>query len=145
MKYPTRFNTYRCNTYISADATFISLTNTGTLMRLLLILALFTISNVHAEPMVYKTFNDADRQLNLIYQEYIKKLDGDKRVAFVKTQKAWIDYKELDCNFQTYGKEGKESMSALSECYKEHAESRIKIINEYNTCNEQEPGCPALK
>lgn len=112
-------------------------------MRFSLILFLLVIPKAHAEPLVFKTFHEADKQLNLIYQDYIKKLDEDKRIAFVKTQKAWIDYKELDCNFQTYGKEGKESISALSECYKQHIESRIKIINYYNTCRSEEPSCPA--
>jgi len=113
-------------------------------MRFPLILLLLIVPKVQAEPLTYKTFHEADKQLNLIYQDYIKKLDEDKRIAFVKTQKAWIDYKELDCNFQTYGKEGKESISALSECYKQHIESRIKVINYYNTCNASEPSCPAL-
>lgn len=113
-------------------------------MRFSLILFLLIIPKAQAEPLVYKTAAEADKHLNTLYQEYIKKLDEDKRIAFVKTQKAWIDYKELDCNFQTYGKEGKDSMTALSDCYKQHIESRIKIINFYNTCHAEDRNCPAI-
>lgn len=111
-------------------------------MRFLFLCLLFVMPHAHAESLVYKTYHDADRYLNQIYQDYIKKLDGDKRIAFVKTQRAWIDYKELDCNFQTYGKEGKESVSALTECYKQHVEARIKIIQYYNACNINDANCP---
>ncbi len=121
------------------------LTNTELILRFSLILFLLLIPKAQAETLVYKTANEADKHLNVIYQDYIKKLDEDKRVAFVKTQKAWIDYKELDCNFQTYGKEGKDSMTALSECYKQHIESRIKIINYYNTCHVEERNCPVIE
>lgn len=112
------------------------------IFSILLVYGLWAVPFAHAETMVFKTYHDADRYLTQVYQEYIRKLDGDKRIAFVKTQKAWIDYKELDCNFQTYGKEGKESISALAECYKQHTESRIKIINYYNSCYESEASCP---
>lgn len=111
-------------------------------MRFLFVMFLFLIPNAYAESFAFKTYHEADRYLNQIYQEYIKKLDGDKRIAFVKTHRAWIDYKELDCNFQTYGKEGKESATALTECYKQHVESRIRIINYYNTCSESDANCP---
>lgn len=114
-------------------------------MRYLLIFMVLFIPNAYAEVPVFKTFAEAEKYLNTLYQEYIKKLDEDKRIAFVKTQKAWIDYKELDCNFQTYSKEGKETLNALSDCYKQHTESRIRILNYYNSCNPEQASCPTIQ
>lgn len=110
-------------------------------MRYLLIMLTLITSTAYAENLTFKTFADAEKHLNLVYQDYIKKLDEDKRIAFVKTQKAWIDFKEMDCNYLASSRDVKDPSAILTECYKQHTEFRIKLINYYNSCIENDASC----
>ena len=39
----------------------------------------------------------ADERLNAVYQQILKKMDGDAQTKFRKAQRAWIAFRDLDC------------------------------------------------
>ena len=90
-------------------------------------------------------YSEADKKLNKLYKQYIKKLDDDPNLKskFIAAQRAWIKYKESDCDFQAKQTEGGSINSEIiGYCLTEHTINRIKKLEYYNTCEEGDLSCP---
>ncbi len=58
------------------------------------------------ETEAYKEYRKVDKELNLIYIQLKNKLDSIDRITLVKSQKAWIQYRDADCSFMSQGSSG---------------------------------------
>ena len=54
----------------------------------------------------YKAYRKAEKELNLVYNKLKNTLDKIDSIALVKSQKAWIQYRNADCSFLSQGGHG---------------------------------------
>jgi len=89
-----------------------------------------------------QVYEESDRYLNKEYNELIAYLNGldekKHKQHLVTTQKTWIKFRELDCNFYSDGQPIR-----LNKCLSERTIQRLKELEDFNTsyamgCN----GCP---
>ena len=100
------------------------------------------LSYSKVEGCFYNVYVESDKYLNKEYSELIRYLDGlDSKVhkdRLVNTQRAWIKFRDLDCEFDSGGQS-----TRLNICLSERTIQRLKELENYNVpyamgCN----GCP---
>jgi uncharacterized protein YecT (DUF1311 family) len=87
----------------------------------------------------------ADRRMNEVYRGAISSHSESKAVpALIRSQRAWLSYRDTVCKFESSGVEGG-SLHAFSSlrCLKTKTELRTTELQEYGSCNQ--PGCPWWK
>lgn len=89
-------------------------------------------------------FHAADAQLNTAYQAVTRRLtDTPARRSLVEAQRAWIRFRDAECEFDTRSSEGGSIRPLLfSGCQKRLTERRTADLNAYLSCNQD--GCPVL-
>jgi uncharacterized protein YecT (DUF1311 family) len=92
-----------------------------------------------------QAFEAADTALNRTYQEIQKRLagdaDGKKRIS--AAQKAWISFRDAECDFQTYlSKDGSIYPMLVSECITTLTKRRTEELKLYLNCEEGDLSCP---
>ncbi|MDI6027823.1 lysozyme inhibitor LprI family protein [Corticibacterium sp. UT-5YL-CI-8] len=90
----------------------------------------------------YKT---ADAKLNATYAEIVKRLsddeDGKKRLQ--AAQRAWIVYRDAECNFATgNAQEGSIYPMLQDNCLEGETLDRVKQLDVYLHCEEGDMSCP---
>ena len=53
-----------------------------------------------------KSYQAADRKLNQVYQKIIGNVSGEQEKILISAQQAWINFRDRNCNFKTYGSRG---------------------------------------
>lgn len=53
-----------------------------------------------------KSYQAADRKLNQVYQKIIGDVSGEQEKILISAQQAWINFRDRNCNFKTYGSRG---------------------------------------
>ncbi len=53
-----------------------------------------------------KTYQAADKKLNQVYQKVIARVDGEQQQILITAQQAWINFRDRNCNFETYRSRG---------------------------------------
>ncbi|MFE0017748.1 lysozyme inhibitor LprI family protein [Mesorhizobium sp. NPDC059054] len=88
-------------------------------------------------------FKKADAELNKLYKEIEARLkdDPDTTKLLVTAQKAWVAYRDGECDFQTAGG-GSIAGMAYPMCQTAITQSRIDDFKGYLKCEEGDPNCP---
>lgn len=64
-----------------------------------------------------ESYKAADRELNEVYRQLRSTVTGEQRSKLIDTQETWIQYRDRNCSFETFGNRGGTGYSAfLSGC-----------------------------
>jgi uncharacterized protein YecT (DUF1311 family) len=90
-------------------------------------------------------FKAADAELNSTYTEIEKRLreypDGAKRL--IATEKAWIGFRDAECDFQTFwSRQGSIYPLLVSECFTTMTKQRTEQLKVYLHCEDGDTLCP---
>ncbi|WP_456310152.1 lysozyme inhibitor LprI family protein [Serratia proteamaculans] len=88
-------------------------------------------------------YKKADKELNSTYQQVLKSTSGEQTALFRKAQKKWIEYRDADCQFQTFASsEGSVNSMNIGLCLKAKTEQRTKELKDMLSCPEGDVSCP---
>ena len=91
-----------------------------------------------------RDFTAADAQLNALYKKLVALLDAHERVSLVKAQRAWLAWRDAECDYRTISSEGGSIRPMLiGECDTELTANRIKDIKDQLKCSAGDLSCPA--
>ena len=107
--------------------------NIFTTLFILVAFSAATFSQTQAEMTMQfsEEYNKADKELNQIYGQLVKKIDPQEKQALVATEKAWIAYRDLQCKFEcmSYGRGSMYSMQ-YSACMTSMTKKRTSELKE---------------
>jgi len=89
-------------------------------------------------------FKKTDAKLGAAYKEIMSRLKGDdeKIELLKKAERAWIIFREAECNFSASGAEqGSIYPTIVSMCFDDVTKKRIVDLNTYLNCEEGDLGC----
>lgn len=84
-------------------------------------------------------------ELNKLYKEISNRLkdDADTLKALRNAQRAWISFRDAECDFAAINTQGGSIHSMLiTTCRNELTQARIKNFNTYLSCEEGDMSCP---
>lgn len=90
-------------------------------------------------------FKASDKKLNAAYGEIMKRLadDADGRKRLQTAQRAWVSFRDGECDFQTAGTTGGSIHPMLvAQCRTSLTDGRIKQLDAYLACEEGDMTCP---
>ncbi|CAM5451513.1 lysozyme inhibitor LprI family protein [Alcaligenes faecalis] len=90
-------------------------------------------------------YKNSDAELNKLYKEISHRLkdDADTLKALRNAQRAWISFRDAECDFAAINTEGGSIHSMLiTTCRNELTQARIKNFNTYLSCEEGDMSCP---
>ena len=91
-----------------------------------------------------RDFHTADARLNALYRSMMSRYDAPNQAVFKSAEKAWIAYRDAECNFETNGTAGGSINSMmLTQCRTEKTNARIKELNAQLHCDEGDLSCNA--
>ncbi|MFK6685772.1 lysozyme inhibitor LprI family protein [Acinetobacter baumannii] len=87
--------------------------------------------------------NSANQKINTVYANYMKELSPTEKLQLKEAQRAWIQYKEKDCQFQSSPVlKGSLYQFVHNACLVEKTETRTKELQDMQECRSgNEPGC----
>ncbi|MDF3866908.1 lysozyme inhibitor LprI family protein [Pseudomonas denitrificans (nom. rej.)] len=89
-------------------------------------------------------YKASDKRLNDLYGQYRQRLDAGQKKALTAAQKAWLNYRDLSCQFETAGAKGGSGYPmAYNNCLKAMTDNRIKELQVLSDCQEGDFNCPA--
>lgn len=53
-----------------------------------------------------ESYRAADRRLNDVYRQLSSTMRGEQKSKLIETQETWIQYRDRNCSFETYGNRG---------------------------------------
>ena len=72
---------------------------------------------------------NADAALNKIYKQLAAKLDGKEKTALRDAQRAWIAFRDKECEYRTIGDDGGSIRPMeLAMCARDMTEARAKAL-----------------
>lgn len=81
---------------------------------------------------ISKKFDYHDKILNQTYQKLVRSLDKSQAELLVIAERAWIDYREKDCQFAgSYHQGGTLQPVTIGECQVAHTKKRIELLKGY--------------
>ena len=92
-----------------------------------------------------KAYQASDAELNKLYKQIEGRLkdDADTRKLLVSAQKAWIGFRDAECEFSSSGvAEGSAYPATVSMCLDGLTQSRIDTFRGYLDCEEGDMSCP---
>jgi uncharacterized protein YecT (DUF1311 family) len=87
---------------------------------------------------------DADDRLNAAYAKVVRQLGDDAagKAALKKAQRAWIAFRDAECDFRTSGSEqGTIYPAFYAGCLAEVTDARTADLEDVLACEEGDPGC----
>src|SRR5215469_11032103 len=88
-------------------------------------------SQIEMNDCAAKEFHDADQKLNKLYAELSRKLEPDRLEKLKEAERAWIKFRDADCDFQTYlNRGGTIYPMVYNGCLTENAKNRIKQLEQ---------------
>jgi len=87
----------------------------------------------------------ADKELNDLYKQITARLkdDPEAKQLLVKAQRAWIVFRDAECNFSASGVEGGSVYPLIySNCITAQTKARIEAFKTYLKCKEGDLSCP---
>lgn len=88
-------------------------------------------------------YKKADKELNSTYQQVLKSTAGEQTALFRKAQRKWIEYRDADCQSQTFAwRDGSISSMNFGLCLKAKTEQRTKELKDMLNCPEGDVSCP---
>ena len=94
----------------------------------------------------HQDYAAADKELNKAYGDIMRRLsdDADARKLLQAAQRAWIAFRDAECNFATADSQGGSIHPMLmSGCLQGLTESRTEQLGGYLECEEGDMSCPA--
>ena len=91
------------------------------------------------------TFKTADGTLNSVYKTIMARLKSadETRVSLVGAQKAWLAFRDAECDFEAAGARGGSiEPMVVAQCRTRLTESRSKALRVFLACEEGDAGCP---
>jgi len=78
-----------------------------------------------------KEYERIDNRLNALYKQLLNSLENPKKLK--EAQKAWIRFRNLDCDYASSGilKEGSYYYYSQTACYIDQTEKRIRDLQKY--------------
>lgn len=79
-------------------------------------------------------YGKADKELNNLYQQMIKKLKGKAKNNLITAQKAWVNFRDKNCDFEVTGYVGATGYGeALFNCLERVTKERIIELKKQGT------------
>ena len=83
----------------------------------------------------YKVFQQADARLNRVYAQTVAKLDPDARKLLRDAERAWVDYRDKECESQTAGSAGGSIRPMyIAQCQTALTKRRIRELEAERDC-----------
>lgn len=92
-----------------------------------------------------KSFKASDGELNVLYKRIEKRLndDADKTKLMVAAQRAWLAFRDAECDFSSSGVIGGTLYPlAVTQCRDALTKERIKTFKAWLNCSEGDLSCP---
>ncbi|NKK67731.1 lysozyme inhibitor LprI family protein [Rhizobium leguminosarum] len=92
-----------------------------------------------------ESLKKSDAEMNKVYKEIEGRLkdDADTTKLLVATQKAWIAFRDAECNFQSSTVQGGTAYPFVnSSCHDGLTQSRTEALKVYLKCNDGDLDCP---
>ncbi|OIS90806.1 lysozyme inhibitor LprI family protein [Brucella cytisi] len=92
-----------------------------------------------------ESLKKSDAEMNKVYKEIEGRLknDADTTKLLVATQKAWIAFRDAECDFQSSTVKGGTAYPFVnSSCHDDMTQSRTKDLKAYLKCDEGDLDCP---
>lgn len=92
-----------------------------------------------------QAYSKADRELNSVYKQIAGRLKDDAGTTklLVAAQKAWIAFRDAECNFSSSTVQGGSAYPFISNsCLYDKTKSRIQDLKVYLKCTEGDMDCP---
>lgn len=88
-------------------------------------------------------FEAADKRLNKAYRALTKRLEAEPLEILKQSQRAWIGFRDSECEFQAYWtKGGTASPGVGTQCMAVVTKARVKQLEAYLNCEEGDMTCP---
>ena len=90
-------------------------------------------------------FATADAALNFTYKTIMARLESEDgtRKALVGAQKAWLAFRDAECDFEAAGARGGSIQPMIvAQCRTRLTEARTGALRGFLTCAEGDAGCP---
>jgi len=90
-------------------------------------------------------YKAADKELNDLYKQITARLKDDSKAKqlLVKAQRAWIDFRDAECEFSASGVEGGSVYPLIhSDCITAQTKARVEAFKTYLKCKEGDLSCP---
>ena len=89
-----------------------------------------------------KAYKKSDAELNKIFKTLQRRADdADLKKKLVQSQRAWIAFRDAECDMQTVGG-GSISGMAYSICLSDLTAERVSDLKKYLKCEEGDSNCP---
>lgn len=89
-----------------------------------------------------QSFNKADAALNAAYKQLMAKLDKADQASLKKAQRAWLQYRDLQCAFNASGSEGGTvHPMVVAGCREALTKAQTAVLKAQNQCEEGDLGC----
>ncbi len=89
-----------------------------------------------------KAYKKSDADLNKIFKTLQRRADdADLKKKLVQSQRAWIAFRDAECDMQTFGG-GSISGMAYSICLSDMTTERVNDLRKYMKCEEGDSNCP---
>lgn len=116
-------------------------------MRLIgaLIFSLAAIGVANSSDDVAAEFQQADKALNDAYRSIVHRLADDPgaKARLVHAQRAWIAFRDAECDFRSGGVDGGSAAPAvIMVCRTQLTSDRTTRLNTYLNCEEGDLACP---
>lgn len=114
----------------------------GAAMALSLFAPAFAQSQMELNEEAAKDFAATDKKLNEIYQSLMAKISTSGQAHLRDAEKAWIDYRDRECAFETLGTvDGSVHPLVLLNCKSRLTSQRITDLEAQLNCEEGELSC----
>lgn len=87
----------------------------------------------------------ADHELNTLYKQITTRLkdNPETRQLLIKTQRAWVAFRDAECNFAASGVEGGSVYPLIyRNCTTALTKARVEAFKRYLKCEEGDLSCP---
>jgi uncharacterized protein YecT (DUF1311 family) len=87
-------------------------------------------------------FKAADAKLNALYQEMMAKYDGADKEKLKVAEKAWLAYRDAECDFETAQSQGGTIHPMIvTMCLTDKTKARLKELKRQFQCDEGDTSC----
>ncbi|KAA0016281.1 lysozyme inhibitor LprI family protein [Salinicola corii] len=88
-------------------------------------------------------YQAADEELNATYDEVMGRLDGDSEEGLKTAQRAWIQFRDAECDFVSGPtSEGSANSMVKAGCLEKLTHQRTEALKSYSQCEEGDVSCP---
>ncbi|MBT2342164.1 MULTISPECIES: lysozyme inhibitor LprI family protein [Pseudomonas] len=104
-----------------------------------------TITQSEMNQCAAKENKAADKELNDLYKQITARLKDDPKAkqSLVKAQRAWIGFRDAECNFSASGVEGGSVYPLIyNDCITAQTKARVEAFKAYLKCKEGDLSCP---